>query len=656
MRHSPNHLLVKPNLAEYWEKNQLTMLKCDLLVPRCSTCHRQNEQCNITYRVTYSYAAVKSLQDRITELQNRLDGISRNSSDQPARASEPGRFDDVRKEAEEIGVLAIGRPSSYSERMYMGSATGSTFARIFFKQINLGLTPPTLRFGREDFSGLKQRLLGRNAALPPQPVAVFLLQTYIRRVHIWWPFISLPFLRRSFASVYEDPTRCTAYQRFLVLLVLALASATWPESQEYRRMMDLNRPTDYFQTGIRFFLDFHDHPRDLQGLHSVLLFGLWMLESNVRSHGDDLWQLSRYAMSTAIEMGLHRRPVTAGDFTAEDHEIRCRTWWCIYNLERQVAVITGRVLSVRDHAIDAPKPSLSSLDDLTATEGQAAPLFKRLNVMLFHHLVRLRQIGGRVLESVYIARAPDGRASRTTFQQICSEVEDLQKELEAWEEEMALLEIRGTREYSEMKVEYGLLLLLMYRPSPTFMIPSSEMVDVCSRSVSSIVRQWLDLVLQHGIMAVCRCFRHIHSILMVGLAGLYCDWHIKSMIRNTDSTLLHSHRSDVSACIDLIERGICRMKEEGLWKYRDLLRAARIKTHMIDASSAPPASLSGTLGIFASENLQNPMLFQGEGLETYMSQVAGYFDNTQIGLDEGLNAWFDTFMDELQPGQNREMG
>ncbi|GKT57702.1 fungal transcription factor [Colletotrichum tofieldiae] len=141
------------------------------------------------------------------------------------------------------------------------------------------------------------------------------------------------------------------------------------------------------------------------------------------------------------------------------------------------------------------------------------------------------------------------------------------------------------------------------------------------------------------------------------------------MTRNPDSPLLHSHGNDVAACIDLIERGTSRMKEEGLLKYRDLLQAARIKvygpstweppsvqTHMTDTSSAPPANSSDTLGMLASDNLQYPISFQGEGLETYMNQVTGYFDNTQLGLDEGLTAWFDTFMDELQPGQNREMG
>ncbi|KAJ3957013.1 hypothetical protein N0V92_006429 [Colletotrichum tropicale] len=444
-----------------------------------------------------------------------------------------------------------------------------------------------------------QDLFRNNAALPPQPIARFLFAAYIRRVHLWWPFISLPFLRSTIGHLYEDPARCSLYQRFLVLMVLALASSHSAGSPEYRRMLDVNSPADYFQTGLRFFLNFHDHSRDLQGLHSILLLSLWMMDSNVRSHGDDLWHLSRYAMSVAIEMGLHRRSSSAGSFSAEDTEIRNRTWWCIYSLERQVAVITGRVLSVREHAIDAPKPMLSSLDNLSSSEAQAAPVVHRLNVQLFNHLVRLRRIGGRVLESVYIARGPDGRASKTTFQQICDEIEKVQQELQSWKRDIEGLDVKGTREYSEMKVEYGLLLLLM---------------------------------------------------------------HTKTMARDADTHVLHTHGNDVAACIDLIERGIARMKEDYVLKYRDLLQAARLKvygplaweptspqTRFTDLR--PPAGTADTLGIFEPDDMQSQLFFQGEGLETYVNQVTGYFDSSQVNLDEGLTAWYGSFLDEFQPTQ-----
>ncbi|KAI8202683.1 hypothetical protein KHU50_004716 [Colletotrichum sp. SAR 10_65] len=578
-----------PTVSKACNRCHARKVKCDLRVPQCSACEKHNEQCNITERVTYSYAAVKSLQDKIRDLQATINSLTQDAETQPAEAPDVSRFDDVRKEAEEIGVLAIGRPNSYADRIYMGSATGSTFARIFFKQINLAPPTPNTQLSS---ASLDQDLCRNNAALPPQPIARFLFAAYIRRVHLWWPFISLPFLRSTIGHLYEDPARCSLYQRFLILMVLALASAHSAGSPEYRRMLDVNSPADYFQTGLRFFLNFHDHSRDLQGLHSILLLSLWMMDSNVRSHGDDLWHLSRYAMSVAIEMGLHRRSSSAGSFSAEDTEIRNRTWWCIYSLERQVAVITGRVLSVREHAIDAPKPMLSSLDNLSSSEAQAAPVVHRLNVQLFNHLVRLRRIGGRVLESVYIARGPDGRASKTTFQQICDEIEKVQQELQSWKRDIEGLDVKGTREYSEMKVE-----------------------------------------------------------------------HTKTMARDADTHILHAHGNDVAACIDLIERGIAGMKEDYLLKYRDLLQAARLKvygplaweptspqTRFTDLR--PPAGTADTLGIFEPDDMQSQLFFQGEGLETYVNQVTGYFDSSQVNLDEGLTAWYDAktnFTELIEP-------
>ncbi|KAI8241035.1 hypothetical protein K4K55_012934 [Colletotrichum sp. SAR 10_96] len=578
-----------PTVSKACNRCHARKVKCDLRVPQCSACEKHNEQCNITERVTYSYAAVKSLQDKIRDLQATINSLTQDGETQPAEAPDVSRFGDVRKEAEEIGVLAIGRPNSYADRIYMGSATGSTFARIFFKQINL--TPPTPNTQLSSAS-LDQDLFRNNAALPPQPIARFLFAAYIRRVHLWWPFISLPFLRSTIGHLYEDPARCSLYQRFLVLMVLALASAHPAGSPEYRRMLDVNSPADYFQTGLRFFLNFHDHSRDLQGLHSILLLSLWMMDSNVRIHGDDLWHLSRYAMSVAIEIGLHRRSSSAGSFSAEDTEIRNRTWWCIYSLERQVAVITGRVLSVREHAIDAPKPMLSSLDNLSSSEAQAAPVVHRLNVQLFNHLVRLRRIGGRVLESVYIARGPDGRASKTTFQQICDEIEKVQQELQSWKRDIEGLDVKGTREYSEMKVE-----------------------------------------------------------------------HTKTMARDADTHILHAHGNDVAACIDLIERGIAGMKEDYLLKYRDLLQAARLKVYGPVAweptspqtrftDLRPPAGTADTLGIFEPDDMQSQLFFEGEGLETYVNQVTGYFDSSQVNLDEGLTAWYDAktnFTELIEP-------
>lgn len=502
--------------------------QCDLRVPRCSTCERQDEQCNITDCVTYPYAAIESLKSHIRDLETKLEAANRQPSSndhrpqavsnefQPPRGPSSPRIEqpatdefgsswagDIVNEAQELGTLVVGGPDGHSNNIYgestspgrtrapprrprledhfrtqaVGSATGSTFARIFFKQLNLSLSPATKDKPQELSYGATQQ----NAALPPQPIARFLLSQYFCRVHLWWPFLSLPALRRAFLTIYDDPRRCSDYNKFVVFAVLALGSAQSSESREYARLMELNDPGLYFRTSLRLFSNLHDHPRDIRGVNSVLLLFLWMMGLSSSSHSNDLWQLSRYAMSMALEAGMHRRTDSWG-FSSEELETRNRVWWCVYCLERQVAVSTGRVLSVREAAMDAPIPKSApwSLDKLNDSETTSSPVLAKLGVLLFNHMIQLRRIGGRILESVYIARGPDGKAASTTFQQIYDEFHTLQTELDLWKKDMDALNIKGTRECSEMRVEYGLLLLLMHRPSPTFMIPSRQMVAICS--------------------------------------------------------------------------------------------------------------------------------------------------------------------------------
>lgn len=401
----------------------------------------------------------------------------------------------------------------------VGSATGTTFARIFLKQLNLAPIP--LHDGGD--AAFEMDITCQYAALPPERVATYLLNTYIGRTHTFWPMLRLPVLRRAFHTIYNDPKRCSTYDKFTIFLVLALASAQCTDDKTYRRMADLSSPAAYFRTGLRLFSSFVDHTRDLGGLQAVLLLGLWMLDSDWDAHVDDLWHLSRYAMSMAIEIGIHRR--NAGwSLGRDDLETRNRVWWCVYNLERHVAVITGRVLSIREHAIDTPPPCATDADSLTNHEALAAPTYHKLGVRLFIQVINLRRLSGRVLESVYIARGPDGKSPLTTFTQVCEEFNKIQHELEEWKRNFDALGMKGSREHSELKVEYVQLLLIMHRPSPTFMIPSPQMVTICSKAVSSSVRQWSRLQSAYGISAVCRCSRQLHLILMVGLAGLYCDW------------------------------------------------------------------------------------------------------------------------------------
>lgn len=98
-------------------------------MPRCSACKKQGEPCNITDYVAYSYALVERLHSRIQELESKLDSQASGNSNIPEhvptvypRPPEPPEklswSADVSKEAEEVGVLAIGFEDRYSQNKY----------------------------------------------------------------------------------------------------------------------------------------------------------------------------------------------------------------------------------------------------------------------------------------------------------------------------------------------------------------------------------------------------------------------------------------------------------------------------------------------------------------------------------------------------------
>lgn len=100
--------------------------QCDLKIPQCSACERHGEACNITEFVAYPYSVVEKLHARVQELEQRLHA-SQSTNQVPSTShnvraiqqSSSGAWSaDVTREAEEVGVLAIGFQDPHSQGKY----------------------------------------------------------------------------------------------------------------------------------------------------------------------------------------------------------------------------------------------------------------------------------------------------------------------------------------------------------------------------------------------------------------------------------------------------------------------------------------------------------------------------------------------------------
>ncbi|KAL2848518.1 fungal-specific transcription factor domain-containing protein [Aspergillus pseudoustus] len=671
-----------PSVIKSCARCRARKVKCDLKVPHCSACQKHGEPCNITEYVAYPYSLVASLHSKVKELEQKLqsypgqlgpDSSSARLGDahtQLDNSERPIWSVDVSKEAEEVGVLAIGSGDRYSEKKYVGAAAGSTFARIFFKQV--GLSPSSDVSSRFEY---QDDALVSMASMPTKIVSARLLSVYIARIHLWWPFMNLRYIRGCFQQMYQKPRETQNFERFIFFIVLALASDKARQGHPDLSMLDLNSPPEYFQTALRYFTRFHDHPRDLPGLQAVLLLTLWMLNSVSCNHGNDLWHLTRYAMSVALELGIHRHN-PSWNFSPEELELRSRTWWSVYNLERFIALASGRVLSVRDQAIDTPLPSfISSLDQLSSHEAKAAPLFHSKSVWTFTQVIELRQIAGRILESTYIARDQHGRCKSLSFQDLCYSSDELHRQLDKWKAGLDVEEISSYQEYKILKIEYHMLLLHLNRPSPAFMIPSQHMIAVCSHASSNALRHMAELSAEDGIEAVCRCYRHFHDILMIGLARLYCDWYTQRITPAGSTPTLRPE--DAAICFDLLGKGITVLRHPPLSKFLNLFSALKAKiypasynpsTGGMEGSAAQIHSTRGEEGLFDNpsdmmeedgardfghgHNFENMILSGPDGLETYLNQVSTIFDNELFNLDDSLTAWYGSVLDDIGNHEN----
>ncbi|KAJ5261078.1 hypothetical protein N7478_011673 [Penicillium angulare] len=217
------------------------------------------------------------------------------------------------------------------------------------------------------------------------------------------------------------------------------------------------------------------------------------------------------------------------------------------------------------------------------------------------------------------------------------------------------------------------MLLHLNRPSPSFMIPSQNMVTICSHASSSCLSEWEAIVADHGIMAICRCYRQFHDILMVGLARLYCDWHIQKVAPHSVITLCSE---EAAICTSLLEQSITGLRNSSLNKFLNLFNILRSKIYSITDNhmdvdptgsvnamnttnwssenthqhlSNPQAGLTTHLASLDNNNNDDAeeLRLGSDGLNAYLSQISNIFDNETLDSDEMLTAWYGSLLNDI---------
>lgn len=70
-------------------------------------------------------------------------------------------------------------------------------------------------------------------------------------------------------------------------------------------------------------------------------------------YGAGAWSQVRYAVTLCIELGLHRKQTSiSASHSPRDLEIRKRSFWSCYCLDRMTSVVLGRTFAIADRDIN----------------------------------------------------------------------------------------------------------------------------------------------------------------------------------------------------------------------------------------------------------------------------------------------------------------
>ncbi|GJN90081.1 hypothetical protein Rhopal_003079-T1 [Rhodotorula paludigena] len=171
-----------------------------------------------------------------------------------------------------------------------------------------------------------------------------------------------------------------------------------------------------------------------QSLEQVQVYGLFTLFLCISNAPARAWIVLGQAIRFATDLGLHRS-LDRSILPRLQKEKRRRTFWSLYALDRSLAAILGRPLTLNDADIDAEKPLECSDELLEALcESQGSPASEQLsNMSGFNYLIDLHRLTGKALGTISThSRASADLSPEAAETRLREQIGRYEKDLQAW--------------------------------------------------------------------------------------------------------------------------------------------------------------------------------------------------------------------------------
>lgn len=366
-------------------------VKCDATeTMSCSECSSRNVKCQFTKETNRRMSSIKQVQD----LEKQNERIRRENSTLRRLISEKdGPVDDIGGVEQQAALQLPGVGAEPQRKKRPPQIHDLSRARINLLGASKGFWKPPAPYRLPVTTKLHD---AQRPELPPIQTTKRLLESYFGSTHSMFPILHWRTFEQEIEELYRPGGSPSATPSFLsvVFAVLALGSLFMPDAPAERS----HRGAELLEVSRRMLDPWNDN-FVLDDARALLLQTMFLNEMNLKSAA---WVCLGSAVRVAQDIGLH---VESGPWPVIEGEMRRRTWWTIYILDRALAVDMGRPVVIDDADCDVSLPA--GVDDayihdggMTVPQG-AEPLTNSLLALI--HVLRSYGALQRALASPIIA-------------------------------------------------------------------------------------------------------------------------------------------------------------------------------------------------------------------------------------------------------------
>ncbi|KAF3766846.1 hypothetical protein M406DRAFT_345186 [Cryphonectria parasitica EP155] len=452
---SDNPLLRVSRPVSACSRCRAAKVKCDGKLPACTACEkagRENEcsAANDQFARGKERSYVAALELRIEKLERRLDfARSRKASVANYEHDGPPSREHAQDRKDSLANIraAIHRKA---ERKRENSDVNTLISDFGFLSVNATTrdfepTVSNMTFARLVLAAVTNDPLPKpqSSDMPARQTAQAIIQYYMASIYTLFPLFSETVLMTALDDMYQQDRHVASAGKWLVYMVLAIGSMAQSRSNK----------DNFYKDGVDFIshaLQFADRalqPGYVTQIQSLALFTQFaMLDP---AHFDS-WHLIGFTCRAVVDLGFHQDPPSHSQADRATLDMRRKTFYCVYALDRAISMVHARAFSFSDDSIHVEFPAMSGIGRIASVSGTITGPQSHDPAILLFQLRRIQSHWYQILIQSDPNQPIDGiEGDATTFiWQVCQDMRE-------WDESLPETLPIGIRELFDLELKYS---------------------------------------------------------------------------------------------------------------------------------------------------------------------------------------------------------